>query len=312
MMIRMSVSRREIFLALSGSALSASASAVREKSRIAITMDDLRWQDIPAPMRKDADRRLRAALERHKVRTALFVIGGNGDTPEGRAILQQWSDRGHIIGNHTWSHFSYDRPGDPAQFADDMLRCDAFVRQFPTFRPYFRFPMLKEGGTRQRRDWMRAFLKAHGYWNGAVTIDASDWYYDQRLRKCLEERPKFDASRFREPYLAHLWDRATYYDGLAREVLGRSIPHTILLHYNVLNSYFLDDAMDMFRRRGWQLVDAERAFQDEVFTRQPDTAPAGESLVWALAKETGRYDSVLRYPGEDDVYEKPKLDKLGL
>ena len=42
------------------------------------------------------------------------------------------------------------------------------------------------------------------------------------------------------------------------------------------------------------------------------TAPAGESLVWALAKETGKFESILRYPGEDDVYEKAALDKLGL
>jgi peptidoglycan-N-acetylglucosamine deacetylase len=309
MMIRMDVSRRDVLAALAASVLARADTA--EQSRIAITMDDLRWQEVPAGVRKDADERLRAALERHKVKTALFVIGENGDTPEGRAILREWSERGHLIGNHTWSHRWIDNmPQD--QFGADMLRCDAFVRQFPTFRPYFRFPALKEGGTRERRDWMRAFLKAHGYRNGAVTIDASDWYYDQRLRKCIEQRPKFDANLFREPYLEHLWDRATYYDKLAREVLGRSIPHTILLHYNVLNSYFLSDAMDMFRMRGWQLVDAERAFQDEVFTRQPDTVPAGESLVWALAKETGRYDSVLRYPGEDDVYEKPKLDALGL
>jgi peptidoglycan/xylan/chitin deacetylase (PgdA/CDA1 family) len=316
MMIRMGVSRRDILAAFGGCIVASAATS--EQSRIAITMDDLRWQDIPAAMRKDADQRLRAALDRHKVKAALFVIGENGDTPEGRAILQEWSGRGHMIGNHTWSHRSIDAKPEgiesmpEEQFGADILRCDAFVRQFPTFRPYLRFPMLKEGGTRERRDWMRAFLKAHGYRNGAVTIDASDWYYDQRLRKCLEARPKFDANLFREPYLAHLWDRATYYDRLAREVLGRSIPHTILLHYNVLNSHFLGDAMDMFHMRGWQLVDAERAFQDEVFMRQPDTVPAGESLVWALAKETGRYDSVLRYPGEDDVYEKPKLDALGL
>jgi hypothetical protein len=49
-----------------------------------------------------------------------------------------------------------------------------------------------------------------------------------------------------------------------------------------------------------------------VFTRQPDTAPAGESLIWALAKETGKFEDRLRYPGEDDVYEKPVLDRLGL
>jgi len=31
-----------------------------------------------------------------------------------------------------------------------------------------------------------------------------------------------------------------------------------------------------------------------------------------LAKETGKFESRLRYPGEDDVYEKPSLDRLGL
>jgi hypothetical protein len=306
MMIRMGVSRRDVLAALAGSVLRA-----EERSRVAITMDDLNWHAIPEAMRMEANERLLGALERHKVRAALFVIGENGDTPEGRAIVREWSERGHMIGNHTWSHRWYDKVPEE-QFGQDVMRCDAFVRQFPTFRPYFRFPMLKEGGTRERRDWMRAFLKTHGYRNGAVTIDASDWYYDDRLRKCLEERPKFDVNLFREPYLAHLWDRATYYDRLAREVLGRAIPHTILVHYNLLNSYFLSDAMDLFQKRGWQLVDAERAFQDEVFRRQPDTAPAGESLAWALAKETGRYDSVLRDPGEDDVYEKPTLDRLGL
>jgi hypothetical protein len=44
----------------------------------------------------------------------------------------------------------------------------------------------------------------------------------------------------------------------------------------------------------------------------PKTVPAGESLLWALAKETGKFESLLRYPGEDDVYEKPKLDRLGV
>src|SRR5271170_1064700 len=242
MMIRMDVSRRNVLAALAGSALAAKADTP-ERPRIAITMDDLRWDVIPALLRRDADERLRAALERHNVRTALFVIGGSGDTAEGRAILREWSTRGHMIGNHTWSHRWIDNMPEE-QFGADILRCDAFVRQFPAFRPYFRFPMLKEGGTRDRRDWMRAFLKAHGYRNGAVTIDASDWYYDNRLRKSLEERPKFDVNLFREPYLAHLWDRATFYDRLAREVLGRNISHTILLHYNLLNSYFLSDAMD--------------------------------------------------------------------
>jgi len=70
--------------------------------------------------------------------------------------------------------------------------------------------------------------------------------------------------------------------------------------------------LDTFRQRGWRIVDAEDAYRDPIFLRAPKTIPAGESLLWALAKETGRFDSMLRYPGEDDAYEKPKLDRLGL
>ena len=159
---------------------------------------------------------------------------------------------------------------------------------------------------------MRAFLRDHGYRNGAVTIDASDWYYDRRLRARLEVESGFDVSRFREPYLEHIWDRATYYRGLALRVLARPVRHTLLLHFNLLNALFLGDLLLMFKTRGWQSIDAQVAYADPVFERQPDTAPAGESLIWALAKETGRFDRELRYPGEDDVYEKPILDRLGL
>ena len=67
-----------------------------------------------------------------------------------------------------------------------------------------------------------------------------------------------------------------------------------------------------FYLQGWSVIDAEEAFSDKVFTRQPDTAHAGQSLIWALAKETGKFEGRLRYPGEDDVYEKPVLDQLGL
>jgi hypothetical protein len=38
--------------------------------------------------------------------------------------------------------------------------------------------------------------------------------------------------------------------------------------------------------------------------------PAGESILWALAKQHGVPG--LRWPGEDDIYEKPLLDALQL
>jgi hypothetical protein len=35
---------------------------------------------------------------------------------------------------------------------------------------------------------------------------------------------------YRDFYLTHMWERAQYYDDLARKVLGRSVKHTILMH----------------------------------------------------------------------------------
>ena len=216
-----------------------------------------------------------------------------------------------MLGNHTWSHKNYNS-SDPAWFEQDILKNEALLQKWPNFRKFFRFPALKEGKTAEARDTMRHFLAEHGYRNGHVTIDASDWYYDARLRLRLEKEPGFAVARYREPYLNHLWNRANYYNGLSMKVLGRSVPHTILVHYNLINALFLGDALQMFRTRGWDVVSAADAYRDAVFTRVPQVAPAGESLIWSLAKETGRYESVLRYPGEDDVYEKPILDRLGL
>lgn len=77
-----------------------------------------------------------------------------------------------------------------------------------------------------------------------------------------------------------------------------------------MNARFLPDVIEMFRSKGWTGIDAEQAFSDPLYRAQPNTVPAGESIVWALAKEAGVHG--LRYPGEDDVYEKPILDAAGL
>ena len=300
----MRITRREA-LALCGAPLLA-----QTRPRVAITMDDVRWQSILADRRPEAEERLLKNLG--NVRAFLFAIGECVDNPEGAGILNRWSAAGHRIGNHTYRHQPLFGKITPEEFEADVLRNEEVLRGYAGFRKWFRFPALNEGQTRALRDRFRSFLTRHGYRNGAVTIDASDWYYNQRLLTRMEAEPRFDVARYRQPYLDHIWDRARFYDQLSRDVLGRSVPHTLLIHYNLLNAFFLGDLLAMFRSKGWGVIDAEEAFSDQVFTRQPDTAPAGQSLIWALAKETGQFEGRLRYPGEDDVYEKPVLDRLGL
>lgn len=289
------------------------ALASKPATQYSITMDDFYWSNavkLTATARNEA---ILDTLRQHSHQAALFVIGRNIDSAEGKELLTPWDKSGHLIGNHTYSHRPYDAPeANVEAYQQDILRAEALLQEFPQFKKYFRFPMLKEGETVEKRDAMRSFFAEHGYRNGHVTIDNSDWAIDQRLTARLKKDPAADVKPYRDFYLEHMWERAEYYDSLARRVVGRPINHTVLVHFNLLNGLFLGDLIEMFKRKNWQLIDAEEAFKDRVFASNPKVVPAGESLVWSLAKEKGKIAKSLRYPAEDGAYENARMDKLGL
>ena len=198
------------------------------------------------------------------------------------------------------------------RFVADFARNEPIVQRFSHRTNLFRYPGLKEGDTVEKRDGFRAFLKSRVYRNGCVTIDASEWYVDQRMQERLTKDSTAALAPYRDYLISHLLDRANFYRQLALDTLGHEIPHTLLVHYRPLEAFFLADVMTAFEKEGWEWINAEQAFDDPVFLREPQTLPAGESLVWALAAESGQFKDRLRYPGEDDVYEKPKMDALGL
>lgn len=283
------------------------------RPQVAITMDDPSVDIGPFLTWQEANRRLLACFAQRKLNVALFICGMRVDRPEGQKLLSEWDKAGHLLCNHSYSHLSFNGPKVTYErFAADFTRNEPVILPYSHRTPLFRYPALKEGDTTEKRDGFRALLKEHGYRNGYVTIDASDWYVDDRMQARLTK----DSNAAKEPYrdylVAHLLDRATFYRQLALDTLGHEIPHTLLVHYRPLEALFLADVMSAFERAGWEWISADKAFEDPVFLREPQTLPAGESLVWALAEESGRFKNRLRYPGEDDVYENPKMNALGL
>jgi peptidoglycan/xylan/chitin deacetylase (PgdA/CDA1 family) len=313
------MNRREFTKALGMGAVAVSVggigvAAVKRSTEIAITIDDFNWNNSVRLSPDERNRAILQALRSHgDLKAALFVACRNAESDKGKELLREWDRAGHLIANHSFSHkYLHSKNVTADVFTADIARCDEIIRSYPRFQKLFRFPYLKEGDTAAKRDAVRAFLAQQGYRNGHVTIDASDWAVDDRLSARLTRDPAADVKPYRDFYLSHMWERAQYYDDLARKVLGRSIKHTILMHYNLLNALFLGDLLDMFKSKGWQLIDAQEAFKDPVFQAAPKIVPAGESIIWALAKETGKFEHLLRYPGEDSEYEKAKMNKLGL
>jgi peptidoglycan/xylan/chitin deacetylase (PgdA/CDA1 family) len=279
--------------------------------RVAITMDDPNTEDTPRCSVEERNSLILEQLAARRVQVMLFVCGKRIDSPRGADLLSACNAAGHLLANHSYSHQNYNDPANTsAALAPDIAQCEALIANYPGFRRRFRFPMLKEGETLQKRDALRELLRERGYANGHVSIDASDWAYDKKLIKRLKANPAIDLAAFRAAYLTHMLDRAHYYDRLATTITGHSIAHTLLLHHNLLNALFLGDLLDALERDGFRIIGPEQAFADPIFALQPATIPAGESLVWSLAHEAARLRAGLRYPGEDDTYEAEALSRL--
>jgi peptidoglycan-N-acetylglucosamine deacetylase len=55
---------------------------------------------------------------------------------------------------------------------------DTAFRSISTWVPMLRFPYLKEGETKEKRDGMRTWMVKNGYTSAPVSIDTSDWYFN--------------------------------------------------------------------------------------------------------------------------------------
>lgn len=281
-----------------------------QAQRLALSFDDGYNPEQLANARELNDQLLKT-LKDNSVHSILFAAGGRIDSQEGMYLATQWVQQGHEVGNHSYSHLNLAKAEVSLDtYLADIERNESLLARLPSWSRRYRFPYLKEGDTQAKRDGVRQWLSSHSYGSGAVTIDASDWFYDQRLRAWMAAHPGQSPSVFRQPYIRHLLDRARYYAALARQTMGREVDHVMLLHTNTINALFLDDVIAALREAGWSLISPSEAYADSVYEQVPDVLPAGESLLWSLAKKQGLKG--LRYPAESDVYEKPKLDALGL
>tara|TARA_B100000609_G_scaffold199636_1_gene205285 strand:+ start:14546 stop:15370 length:825 start_codon:yes stop_codon:yes gene_type:complete len=274
-------------------------------------MDDPHLYQTPLLTAGERNARILKLLKATGKKAMLFVCGKRIASPNGKRLLHLWSQAGHLLANHSYSHrYFHSRRMSLKRFEQDVMKNHNMLLGYGAFVRFFRFPYLKEGNTLTKRDGMRRWMKSMKYKNGHVTIDASDWYIDQRMRMKLKQSTKTPLKPYRNYYLKHMWGRAQYYDSLAKQLWRRPVKHTILLHHNLLNALFLGDLIQHFASKGWKLTDADKVYNDPLYARVPKRLPSGESLIWSFAREKGLKG--LRYPAESGRYEKKPMDALGL
>lgn len=282
---------------------------------VAFTFDDgPKLSPTPVLSPQERNESLLKALKSHRAKAGLFVTLGTGaDRPEGLALAKAWGEAGHFVGNHTVSHPDLNAAATTlAGYQAEILACDAVIRTLPGYRAWFRFTFLREGNTPEKRDGMRAFLAEKGYRNAYVSLDTSDWRIDQRLKEILTKDPKADLAPVRKVYLTHLRQRAEAYRALALRLFGREVPQVLLLHHNLLNALFLDDALKLFEGMGWKIISPEAAFADPVYSFQPERQAPGQSLLINIARSLGVKPAEYQRILDDGDYEIAELDRMGI
>lgn len=284
------------------------AVAEQGKRTIALTFDDAPRPDTAYLTGPDRATKLIAALKAAGVPKVMFFSNTDRFGSEGADRMKRYAAAGHSIGNHSHTHADLHRIG-AQPFVEDIRRADEILRTLPGFTKWFRYPYLHEGKTIEDRDAIRVALKEMGYRSGYVTVDNYDWHMDTLFQQAVSARKTINFDHLRDAYADLITQSVEFYDGVARETLGRSPKHVLLLHENDLAALYIADLVSRLRSKGWTIISAEEAFTDPIAAVEPDTLLLGQGRVIAMAVAKG-YKGPTRM-WEDEEKLKAEFERRG-
>lgn len=250
-------------------------------------------------------------LEKAGVEGAIFFSTVGHIEESGHQRMLRYQKAGHFIANHSFSHQRPGRMGLEA-FLEDIRAADAVLRQYANFIHLFRFPFLDEGRDEATRDGIRSGLARMGYRNGYVTVDNYDWYIDRLLQNALEAGREVDYAGLGELYVRHLADSAEFYDRIARDALGRSPRHVLLLHENDLAAMYLHDLVSALKQRGWVIIPGPDAYADPIAEIVTETLFNNQGRVAAIAEMQGMARIDLVQESEDEAWLDRVFNEAGV
>lgn len=263
--------------------------------QIALTFDDAPMGSSALYSGPERTQRLIDVLKENKIEAAFFVNPERLNRNGGRGRIMAYSQAGHLIANHTYSHIDL-RKSTPAQFIKEIDQADALLKQFPTYTKWFRYPYLHEGETVVARDEVRKHLQNIGYKNGYVTVDNYDYYLNDLVQSALKRKKEVDMPGVCKMLVDLMWDGIRYYDNVAKMHIG-SVTHVLLMHENDVEARCLPDLIQKIRSNNWTIVSPKAAFDDKLLANEPDTLFLSQGRVAALAhvktgtKYTSRWES---------------------
>jgi peptidoglycan/xylan/chitin deacetylase (PgdA/CDA1 family) len=266
-------------------------SALGKDRAIAVTIDDLpvaqpSWHSPEQAERIIGD--LLATLDRHGVKAVGFVnegklrIDGRVD-PLRVGLLESWLAGGQELGNHGYDHLDLHRV-EPEAWKADVARGEPVTRRLVEASGgrlrWFRHPFLHVGMSVEVQADTADFLRSHGYTLAPVTIDNSEWIYGRAYAHAYNARDEALMRRIGEDYLRYMLEVVSYYEGQSDAIIGRAIPHVLLIHAYALNADWLGPLLTALEKRGYRWITLEQALEDPVYDRTIDGWTGRGGITW--------------------------------
>ena len=264
--------------------LSATASSAHAQSlQIAFTWDDLpAHSTLPAnTTRVEIGRKLIAAMkDAHLPPVYGFVNGVQlNNEPLSEPMLREWREAGNLLGNHAWSHMDLNKR-TVEDWEADVLKNEPVLQKYAGSSDWhwLRYPFLSEGDTPEKRAVARKFLAGRGYKIAAVTIDFSDYAYNDPYARCVAKKDDAGIAQLQAEYLKMADAGIDHARGVAKAIYGRDIPYVLLMHVGAFDAEMLPRLLALYKSRGFQFVSLEDAEKDPVYAT--DLNPALPEPEW--------------------------------
>ena len=210
----------------------------------------------------------------------LFVDGRLSD-PEVKNI-DLWASKGLELGNHTYSHFDYNRL-TAREFFSEIKKGERITKSILTNygqrMQYFRHPFLHRGDTPEKVDSLASYLQSNGYIEAPVTIDNSEYIFASAYRKAAAAGDEAMKKKVAESYLSYMVEKTKYYELISDKMFERNIPQILLIHDNLLNADYLSKLLDLFKAEGYEFISLGEALKDEAYQSEDKYAGKG-GITW--------------------------------
>ncbi|MBB4097637.1 GDSL-type esterase/lipase family protein [Sphingomonas kyeonggiensis] len=257
---------------------------------IAFTFDDL-TAHAPLPQgytRVGIAEQIIAALKAGGAPATGFINGVQLERePASAPVLDKWRGAGLMLGNHGWSHANLNDLSD-AQFLTELEKNEPILKAKMGAADWrwFRYPFLSEASADPaKRTRVRKLLAARGYKVAAVTMDFSDWAYNDTYARCVARGDTDAILKMEHSWLGNAAVQADRSRAMAQALYGRDIPYVLLMHLGAFDAHMMPRLIALYREKGYRFVSIEEAEKDPYYVPElnPALAPQPQGLNGAMA-----------------------------